>query len=187
MEIKQWIWSSVDDARLAETVLSYIRAGNTQLQAFEDVANALGRTSAACGFRWNSKVRQQFKNSIKEAKLDRNRNKQQKPDVVSTSNNKDSGLDMRDVLKFLRQLKEGYTELEVKIKMLKKELDVKSREILLLKEKNIELSSKNSFDQGINEDYQALLKIIDRARHISLDTNSRICLDPQVGSNKVAT
>lgn len=64
-------WTPEDDAILADIVLEYIREGRTQLGAFDAVGERLGRTSAACGFRWNSEVRKQYAEDIKQAKLAR--------------------------------------------------------------------------------------------------------------------
>jgi len=61
-------WSEEEDKLLAEIVLRLIKEGRTQLQAFEEVGNQLTRTAAACGFRWNSFVRKQYKADIESAK-----------------------------------------------------------------------------------------------------------------------
>lgn len=53
-------WNPGDDSLLSKLVLEYIRTGKTQLQAFEKVSEMLGRTAAACGFRWNSTLRHNF-------------------------------------------------------------------------------------------------------------------------------
>ena len=55
--VRQDAWSTEDDLILAEVTLRHIREGSTQLAAFEEVGEKIGRTSAACGFRWNSYVR----------------------------------------------------------------------------------------------------------------------------------
>jgi prespore-specific regulator len=41
-------------------VLTFIREGKTQIQAFEATGYILGRTKQACGFRWNKKLRKQY-------------------------------------------------------------------------------------------------------------------------------
>ena len=51
--VRQDAWSAEDDLILAEVTLRHIREA-TQLVAFEEVGERIGRTSAACGFRWNS-------------------------------------------------------------------------------------------------------------------------------------
>jgi prespore-specific regulator len=62
-------WTVEDDQKLAEIVLRHISEGSTQLNAFVESANLLGRTPAACGYRWNGVVRKHYEEHIKEAKL----------------------------------------------------------------------------------------------------------------------
>ncbi len=64
MKLRQDAWSEENDLLLAETVLRHVREGSTQLNAFEEVGDQLDRTSAACGFRWNSVVRQQYEQAL---------------------------------------------------------------------------------------------------------------------------
>lgn len=68
---RQDAWTKDEDMILAETVLRYIREGRTQLEAFNEVAKRLSRTSAACGFRWNATIRKQYKRAIQIAKEER--------------------------------------------------------------------------------------------------------------------
>lgn len=63
--IRQDAWSDEDDLILAEVTLRHIREGSTQLSAFEEVGERIGRTAAACGFRWNSFVRKNTKQPFK--------------------------------------------------------------------------------------------------------------------------
>src|SRR5690606_33730260 len=70
-KVRQDAWSHEDDLLLAETVLRHIREGSTQLNAFEEVGDALNRTSAACGFRWNAEVRNKYVHAIDLAKRQR--------------------------------------------------------------------------------------------------------------------
>ena len=72
-KLKQF--SHDEDLLLAEIVLRHIREGGTQLQAFEKVGKELTRTAAACGFRWNSYVRKQYKSGIELAKRQRKERK----------------------------------------------------------------------------------------------------------------
>jgi len=76
-KVRQDAWSHEDDLLLAETVLRHIREGSTQLNAFEEVGDALNRTSAACGFRWNAEVRNQYLNAIDLAKRQRKERKRE--------------------------------------------------------------------------------------------------------------
>lgn len=68
MVTRQDAWSNEEDLLLSEVVLRQIREGGTQLSAFKEVGQLLSRTSAACGFRWNSHVRKVQEKHIEEAK-----------------------------------------------------------------------------------------------------------------------
>lgn len=64
-------WTEEQDLLLAEKILAYIREGKTQVAAFEVVGEELGRTAAACAYRWNTVVRTRFEKSITLAKKQR--------------------------------------------------------------------------------------------------------------------
>lgn len=68
---RQDAWTEDEDILLAETILRYIRQGKTQLDAFQEVAEKLTRTPAACGFRWNSTIRKQYTDAINLARNER--------------------------------------------------------------------------------------------------------------------
>ncbi|EPD51213.1 RsfA family transcriptional regulator [Paenisporosarcina sp. FSL H8-0542] len=71
VKIRQDAWLDENDELLAETVLRHVREGSTQLNAFEEAGDALNRTAAACGFRWNAVVRREYEKDLREAKKDR--------------------------------------------------------------------------------------------------------------------
>ena len=73
---RQDAWSQDEDLLLAEVVLKHIREGGTQLHAFDEVGKRLSRTPAACGFRWNSFVRKQYRSGIELAKKHRKESKE---------------------------------------------------------------------------------------------------------------
>lgn len=75
LKTRQSSWTNGEDNLLAEVVLRHIRTGSTQLQAFEEVGRHLNRTSAACGFRWNAKVRKDYRVEIQSAKCQRKEKK----------------------------------------------------------------------------------------------------------------
>jgi prespore-specific regulator len=60
-----------EDERLTSIVLHHIRTGSTQLRAFEEAGKELGRSAAACGFRWNGVLRKQLRAEIEAAKIER--------------------------------------------------------------------------------------------------------------------
>ncbi len=68
---RQDAWTKDEDVLLTETVLRHIRNGRTQLEAFKQAADALSRTPAACGFRWNATIRKQHLDAIDLAKNNR--------------------------------------------------------------------------------------------------------------------
>lgn len=57
---RQDAWRQDEDALLADIILSHIQAGKTQLEAFKKAGARLSRTPAACGYRWNASLRQQY-------------------------------------------------------------------------------------------------------------------------------
>ncbi|CEI84402.1 hypothetical protein J18TS1_13760 [Oceanobacillus oncorhynchi subsp. incaldanensis] len=67
-DTRQDAWTEEEDRLLADTVLQCIQEGRTQLEAFKEVAEKLSRTSAACGFRWNAKIRKQCQDQVQAAK-----------------------------------------------------------------------------------------------------------------------
>ncbi|MFD1067240.1 RsfA family transcriptional regulator [Oceanobacillus locisalsi] len=67
-DTRQDAWTEEEDRLLADTVLKCIQEGRTQLEAFKEVAEKLSRTSAACGFRWNAKIRKQCQEQVQAAK-----------------------------------------------------------------------------------------------------------------------
>ncbi|MFS0575931.1 RsfA family transcriptional regulator [Sporosarcina sp. 179-K 3D1 HS] len=71
VKVRQDAWVEENDVLLAETVLRHVREGSTQLSAFEEVGDALNRTAAACGFRWNAVVRRDYEKELAEAKKER--------------------------------------------------------------------------------------------------------------------
>lgn len=71
VKVRQDAWTEENDILLAETVLRHVREGSTQLSAFEEVGDALNRTAAACGFRWNAVVRRDYEKELSDAKKER--------------------------------------------------------------------------------------------------------------------
>ncbi|MDB5085976.1 MAG: transcription factor, RsfA family, partial [Bacilli bacterium] len=69
--MRQDAWTTEDDRVLADILIRHIRQGSTQLAAFDEAASILGRTAAACGYRWNAVVRSEYKQEISTAKTER--------------------------------------------------------------------------------------------------------------------
>ncbi|RUS48452.1 RsfA family transcriptional regulator [Cohnella sp. AR92] len=189
--VRQDAWSPDDDLILAEVTLRHIREGSTQLAAFEEVGQRIARTSAACGFRWNSFVRKRYDEAIGMAKQQRQkRNYLKKQGLASTLANTitdrlpgedtDSSkselvtadsLSMEAVIRYLRQWKNSVQDLSRQVKALEKELRDKEDQLSELREVNNRLSKEVSEVQTdyrvVNDDYKALIKIMDRARRLA--------------------
>jgi prespore-specific regulator len=184
---RQDAWSQDEDLLLAEVVLRHIREGGTQLQAFEEVGRKLSRTAAACGFRWNSFVRKQYKSGIELAKRQRKENKKQpvlspsgetktqqppvKQETVPVKNADESQpakLTLNEVIDFLESLKGSLNqdlELESAYKKLEEYTEILEQQIEKLKEANAAYQDKLEL---LEEDHQSLLSIFEKARKMAL-------------------
>ncbi|MFK7693399.1 RsfA family transcriptional regulator [Paenibacillus sp. HJGM_3] len=188
--IRQDAWSEEDDLILAEVTLRHIREGSTQLAAFEEVGDKIGRTSAACGFRWNSCVRKKYEAAISIAKAQRQKRSQYKKHAgganvaaIATLETADAvhayksdalteeSISIDAVIRFLRQWKGTYQDMTRQIKTLEKDLREKEEELDDLrreKEKlNREMSEVQTDYRVVNDDYKALIQIMDRARKLA--------------------
>ncbi|WP_047154465.1 RsfA family transcriptional regulator [Aneurinibacillus tyrosinisolvens] len=191
---RQDAWTPDDDLLLAEVSLRYIRDGGTQLAAFEEVGMRLGRTAAACGFRWNSAIRKNYESAIQLAKTQRQERKRAKrkvredvhveyqentssmesegstavPAVASRSNEMEEELSFEVVIRFLRNQKDAMK----RMKHADKELEARTREVEQLRAENEELKKELSLakadHQVVNDDYRALIQIMDRARKLAI-------------------
>ncbi|MEW9106592.1 RsfA family transcriptional regulator, partial [Paenibacillus sp.] len=187
--IRQDAWTADDDLILAEVTLRHIREGSTQLAAFEEVGEKIGRTSAACGFRWNSCVRKKYEAAIQLAKAQRQkRNYMKKQPIgaqvasIALADGEEIGLkpeliteeslSMDMVIRFLRQWRNNYQELSRQLKHTEKELQDKEEQYRRLREENEYLSKQVNAVQTdyrtVNDDYKALIQIMDRARRLAI-------------------
>lgn len=173
---RQDAWSNDEDLLLAEVVLRHIREGGTQLQAFEEVGKKLSRTAAACGFRWNSYVRKQYKSGIELAKKQRKELRKQ-AQVVEQSNHEELETDVQepkgndiadisfeDLVSFLKLIYSRYeqsSEESGKIKELELQIQELERKNYYLATENEKLAKDL---QTIEQDYKALIEIMERAR-----------------------
>lgn len=183
-KIRQDAWTHEDDLLLAETVLRHIREGSTQLNAFEEVGDALNRTSAACGFRWNAEVRNKYVHAIELAKRQRKEkkraeakrskqkiNRNQRVYETGVKQNQlilESELDLTTVIQYLQSLQydvSNQQEKNSKISQLEKENTQ-------LKEDNESLSKElkklNERLETVEEDYTTFIEIMERARKLTL-------------------
>ena len=181
---RQDAWTHDEDLLLAEVVLRHIREGSTQLKAFEEVGKQLSRTSAACGFRWNSFVRKQYKSGIELAKKQRKEqvvnNPEMEMDSVAVAENvtieektpehedKES-ITLQEVILYLTKMDEFF-------QVDNKEKERISERSLFLEQENVRLLEENALLQenlkAVEEDYRALMQIMERARKLSVQAVS---------------
>ena len=191
--VRQDAWTDEDDLILAEVTLRHIREGSTQLAAFDEVGEKIGRTGAACGFRWNSYVRKKYEAAIQIAKAQRQKRNQMKKQhavhntasPVAVISNMDGAngslikgeamteetLSIDAIIRFLRLWKGNYQEMARQIKTMEKERQELQEELNRLKQENEQLNKQvNEVEidyKTVNDDYKALIRIMDRARKMA--------------------
>lgn len=179
---RQDAWTQDEDLLLAEVVLRYIREGGTQLQAFEEVGKRLSRTAAACGFRWNSTIRKQYKTGIELAKKQRKEVKKNseieanikglEPESSRLSTNgkvlpasvDEKELVFEDLLVYLNKLyqkAQGINEYEENLAIYKEKVFQLEQKVKDLSDENIRLQKEFL---TMENDYKALVEIMERAR-----------------------
>lgn len=177
---RQDAWNQDEDLLLAEVVLRHIRDGGTQLQAFEEVGKQLSRTAAACGFRWNSYVRKQYKSGIELAKKQRKESKKSSEvdaqvevhtdDFVTVPtrsvprHNSPTTIPFTEIISFLTTLHDkAEKHKDQKADLEKYELKIKNleKQIYYLAAENEKLMKDLKL---IEEDYRAMIEIMERAR-----------------------
>ncbi|KFM99970.1 RsfA family transcriptional regulator [Bacillus clarus] len=147
---RQDAWTDDEDLLLAEVVLRHIREGGTQLSAFKEVGRNLSRTPAACGFRWNSYVRKQYKERIEEAKQLRKVENYEVKDREVVQH-VPVQITLNDVIDFLQNYKD------------EKELTVLQKQIDSLQTERERLLQRLSVYE---EEYRTLLDYIDQKRSV---------------------
>ncbi|RED65764.1 RsfA family transcriptional regulator [Cohnella lupini] len=189
--VRQDAWSPDDDLILAEVTLRHIREGSTQLSAFEEVGQRIARTSAACGFRWNSCVRKRYDEAIGMAKQQRQKRNYLKKQGISTISGAErlvveegdnakaellsaESMSLEAIIRYLRQWKSTVQEMSRQIRHLEKELKDKDDRLNEFREVNERLSKEVNEVQTdyrvVNDDYKALIRIMDRARRLAFLT-----------------
>ncbi|MBE5107310.1 RsfA family transcriptional regulator [Bacillus thuringiensis] len=147
---RQDSWTSDNDLLLATIVLQNIHDGGTQLAAFKEVAKQLARTPAACGFRWNSYLRKQYEEEIKQAKQNRKVENNISPSQQKIETNSLS-ITLDEVITFLQNYKEM------------NELTTLQDQIKYLEAENHSLSQRITMYE---EEYRMLLNHIDKTRNL---------------------
>lgn len=181
--VRQDAWTTEDDNLLADIILHHIRSGSTQLTAFEEVGQRLGRTKAACGYRWNAIVRKEFAAQIEIAKAERRANQSTRlreeaggGQAAVFEAGGDEGVERADVgwgevLKFLRGQRTESQALQARLRQLERDLEVHAVEVERLTKENDSLQSElGRVEQElcvVKEDYVALVQIMERARKLA--------------------
>ncbi|MDQ0205423.1 RsfA family transcriptional regulator [Alkalicoccobacillus murimartini] len=185
MKVRQDAWSHEDDVLLAETVLTHIKDGSTQLRAFDEVGDTLNRTSAACGFRWNAVVRQKHLKSIANAKKERKERKRAAgftyyssnkpvwapasllyPSPVQVETYQDDTC-LEDIIQSLQQFAQKTSQQtnQEEVRSLYSENELLKNQNYELKQELQKIKQDNSI---IEEDYQSLIQIMNRARRMAI-------------------
>ena len=177
---RQDAWTQDEDLILAELVLRHIREGSTQLIAFEEVGKRLSRTPAACGFRWNSYVRKQYNSGIELAKKQRKESKMSHLKGKSISNvveevqqeilEKSQSISLKDVISFLVALENDMSSKGIEDERVKQDILSLQEQNEILKKEVEEFESKLVI---IEEDYRALIEIMDKARKMVISEESK--------------
>lgn len=168
---RQDAWSDQEDIVLANIVLSHIRDGSTQLKAFEEAGTTLNRTSAACGFRWNSNVRKKYTTEIDLAKEQKKKNKIKGKNsfTPAESHNNNSTVNPNSLADAVDSFK--------KIETLIASIDEYKRENDELKETISKLQAEQRIEQEqaeqnmkakqkIQEEFQSLQSLLDQAKNM---------------------
>ncbi len=138
MRARSDAWTPEDDVTLAELVLRHIREGSTQLVAFDEAAALLGRTSAACGYRWNGVVRRHYEDAIREAKqvrrrtLEDRRNRRPNRTQLTLGVDDDHEFTLDLLIRGLRDFERRYHELQDEVEHLRTEVNLNGNKISLL-------------------------------------------------------
>lgn len=165
-------WTADDDQKLAEIVLRHIREGSTQLNAFVESANLLGRTPAACGYRWNGVVRKHYEDHIKDAKLAK---KERLSMRQQAKQRRAYGPDLEDpsidgIIRALKNHEREYYNLQEKSRHLEERIAELETQLSSVLHENSRLRHEVGDDKAPDllggEDSKALLEIMDRARKL---------------------
>ncbi|WP_339193943.1 RsfA family transcriptional regulator [Paenibacillus sp. FSL P4-0176] len=147
-------WTADDDQLLATTILTNIASGKTQLSAFTDVGEKLSRTSAACGFRWNSNVRHKYKEAIANAKTEKLNSK-----LKSASTFKDNTFSFDGAITYLLAAKDELQRLN------------REKEVIAQKIQNVSLEieiKRSEMTSDTMQNTQALAMILSKAADLGL-------------------
>lgn len=172
-KLRQDAWMEENDLLLAESVLKHVREGSTQLNAFEEAGDALNRTAAACGFRWNAVVRKKYEDELLEAKKERKERlrafrsaNKRRPPLMQNGNDAQqstampiSALSLDIVIAYLIHLQHQSNDAETNKW---RKVALVSSEKLKKYEQRVEQLEKEN--KEMKEDYEQFVSIMNRAR-----------------------
>ncbi|QCR31379.1 RsfA family transcriptional regulator [Lysinibacillus sp. SGAir0095] len=180
VKVRQDAWLKENDELLAEAVIRHVKEGSTQLNAFEEAGDALNRTAAACGFRWNAVVRRLYEKDLAEAKKERKermrvlgingRRRTQGVYLLPNSNQPTeetksiplSALNLDIVIAYLLRLQhQGGNDMEAT-----KWRHIANTSTEKIKELELQLHRLEQENKEIREDYEQFVQIMNRARRL---------------------
>ncbi|MDN4492064.1 RsfA family transcriptional regulator [Ureibacillus aquaedulcis] len=179
VKVRQDAWLKENDELLAEAVIRHVKEGSTQLNAFEEAGDALNRTAAACGFRWNAVVRRLYEKQLAEAKKERKermrvlgmngRRRTQSvyllPGAQPAEETKSlslSALNLDIVIAYLLRLQhQGGNDMEAT-----KWRHIANTSTEKIKELERQLKRLEQENKEIREDYEQFVQIMNRARRL---------------------
>jgi prespore-specific regulator len=174
--MRQDAWTTEDDEVLAEVVLKHIKQGSTQLAGFNEASRRLGRTAAACGFRWNACVRKQQRQIIEIAKEERKKSKSERVQAQMEGGDLDHPtatlMSWAQVLRFLRQEKNTAQHWASRWRNAERQCNEWKARFKELQEEHGQIREeymqlKHDYET-VSEDYKALVQIMERARKATL-------------------
>lgn len=176
-KVRQDAWLDENDELLAEAVIRHVTEGSTQLNAFEEAGDALNRTAAACGFRWNAVVRKTYEEQLAEAKKERKERMRvlgaparRRSSNMFTINNSDtdsksiplSALSLDIVIAYLLRLQHS-GEIGNESSKWRQLVHVTSEKNKKLEKTIAQLEEEN---RAIRKDYEQFVQIMNRARRL---------------------
>lgn len=178
MKIRQDAWLKENDELLAEAVIRHVKEGSTQLNAFDEAGDALNRTAAACGFRWNAVVRRLYEKELSVAKKERkerlrvlgNPTRRRSQNVFLLQHDEGtqqaapiplSSLSLDVVIAYLMRIQQTGTDVEnTKWRHIANASTEKVRQL------ELQLTKLQDENKEIREDYEQFVQIMNRARRL---------------------
>lgn len=151
-------WTDEEQTILEKIVLEHIQTGSTKTAAFKQAAAVLGRTQAACGYRWNHVLSKKNTTVSTTAQL-----QLPPPKDYKTTSTTDLTLDM--VIQFLQNLKtRGISDeqYEERVRLLAEQDRLKQQQTML-KER---LDKKKGNYQELLQQYETFTKVLNESEEL---------------------